>query len=231
MRLLGASVTGPGHLHRGQPNQDAWGGKASEHSVWVAVADGMGSKPAARLGAHAAIRAAGTAWRLWSSAESPAPADFARLCEVMWRLGLGSTAPEDACTTLLFVGVRDSGGLSAQLGDGLIAMNSASAYRCLTPERASFGSLTVGMGVPHGLADWTLQPIPRVEPGTAFLLATDGISDDLEPDRVAPMMAWLVKEFAAAKRPGARLRQALQVWPVPHHLDDKTIALAWNPEL
>ncbi len=230
MRVLGASVSGPGHLRRNEPNQDAWSGRASKSWAWAAVADGMGSKPSGRQGAHAAVAAAGAAWRLWSRGDGAAVTDFARLCEVIWRINLGRTPPEEACTTLLFVGTDPRGVLVAQLGDGLISVCGPDGHRRLTPDRTSFGNFTVAMGAPHRLADWTLHYLPNTVPGTTFLLASDGIADDLDSDRVAPMMARIVKEFGGAARPRLRLQRALRDWPVPHHLDDKTIALVWNPE-
>jgi hypothetical protein len=62
------------------------------------------------------------------------------------------------------------------------------------------------------------------------VLASDGVSDDLRPDRLADFVAWLKDEIAALQ-PVARwrsLRRELTEWPTPRHLDDKTIAvLAW----
>ena len=62
------------------------------------------------------------------------------------------------------------------------------------------------------------------------VLASDGVSDDLRPDRLADFVAWLKDEIAAFS-PVARwrsLRRELNEWPTPRHLDDKTIAvLAW----
>ncbi|MBM3493724.1 MAG: protein phosphatase 2C domain-containing protein, partial [Armatimonadetes bacterium] len=191
--------------------------------------DGLGSRSGARVGARAAVRAASRAWRSWSKAVAPDPSDFVRLLEVLWRLDLAATAAADACATLLFVGVRlDGSGLCAQLGDGLIAERANDAVRCLTPERTSYASVTTALGAPHGLADWLLTPLEPVAPGTVFLLATDGVADDLVPERLSDLVSWLLAEFGDPPGGGARLRKALNQWPVPRHLDDKSIVLLWN---
>ena len=60
---------------------------------------------------------------------------------------------------------------------------------------------------------------------------TDGIADDLRPDKLGKFAKWLREEIA--RKPRAKrvstLRQALREWPTPGHLDDKTVAdAAWR---
>lgn len=233
MRVLTASVRGPAHQRAMRPNEDACRGAATATSFWLAVADGMGSRSQARIGARAAVTAAARAWRLWSTADEADPADFARLCALLWRLALPrDVAPADAATTLLFCGgFTNRDGLCAQLGDGLIGYSLAGAFESLTASRDGFSNQTKGLGMPLTLADWTLRRIPSVAPGASYLLASDGISDDLLLDRAAAMTEWLIRDFGALPRSAGSLglQRTLRNWPVPHHLDDKSIALAWNP--
>jgi len=63
--------------------------------------------------------------------------------------------------------------------------------------------------------------------GRAVVLVSDGVSDDLEPARLGGFVEWLVAEVGGLPRPSRRrlLRRELDNWPVPHHLDDKTVAV------
>jgi hypothetical protein len=231
LRVVGASVRGPAHERAGEPNQDAWYARAGRTGALVVVADGMGSRPAAREGARAAVGACREAWRHWAASPNGSGEDLVRLIEVLWRLRLGGTPVGDAATTCLVGALRgDGSGVALQLGDGLVGLRDlAGVFRAIAPEREGFASTTVALGTPHGLRDWTIAPIAALQPGTAMLLTTDGVADDLVPERRAALVAWIVEEIGAAPSPRRRLGQALREWPVPRHLDDKTLVLVWEP--
>ncbi len=59
------------------------------------------------------------------------------------------------------------------------------------------------------------------------VLVTDGIADDLRPDKLGTFLKWLRDDIARKPRAGraTALRQALRQWPTPGHLDDKTVAV------
>lgn len=231
LRALGASVRGPAHARAREANQDAWWARVDGVGALAVVADGLGSRPSAREGARAAVTASRSAWRHWSSSPSGTGEDLVRLIEVLWRLRLGATPPEQAATTCLVCALRgDGSGVVAQLGDGLVGVkDAAGAFLPITREREGFASMTRSLGTPHGLRDWTIEPIAPIARGMAVLLATDGISDDVEPGKRAAFVAWLIDEVASVASPDRELRRALRHWPVPRHLDDKTLVLLWEP--
>ncbi len=231
MRVVGASVRGPAHVREKRPNEDAWYARIASSGALAVVCDGMGSRPAARIGARAAVAACRRAWQHWIRAPRGKAEDLVRLIEVLWRLALGTTPPEEAATTCLVCALRaDGSGVLLQLGDGIVGTRHPDgAFTCLAPERASFGSLTVALGTPHALRDWHIVEFDPPPLGTAFLLATDGISDDLVPERQAGFVAWIIDEIAANPSPGRRMVDALRKWPVPHHRDDKTLIVLWKP--
>jgi hypothetical protein len=55
------------------------------------------------------------------------------------------------------------------------------------------------------------------------------VSEDLEPDRIGDLAAWVVDELACLAQPGRALAHELRNWPVPHHQDDKTLLALWIP--
>ena len=107
--VVGASVAGLRTRAQESPNQDAWYARTGGAGTLAVVADGMGSRPAARAGAHAAVAACRAAWRHWSSSPLGSGGDFVRLIEVLWRLRLGRTPAGDAATTCLVCALRPDG--------------------------------------------------------------------------------------------------------------------------
>jgi serine/threonine protein phosphatase PrpC len=224
-----ASVRGPSHVAEGTPCEDAWTALADHRGSLFVVADGVGSCPSARLGAATAVRAARAAWRHWAPSSAGTVDDLVRLVEVLWRLGLGDVAPSDAATTCLVCALRaDGSGVIAQLGDGFVGVLRGDALDALEVDRAGFASQTHSLGGPHGLRDWQRRPIEALAPGDVLMLATDGVADDLVPERRAAFVRWAHDEARRAKRPARRIAAMLTAWPVPRHLDDKTLLLAWR---
>lgn len=230
LRVLGASVRGPAHARSREWNQDAWYARAGREGALAVVADGMGSRPAAREGARAAIAACRAAFRHWAASRHGSGEDMVRLIEVLWRLRLGETSPDDAATTCLVCALRaDGSGVALQLGDGIVGVKDGEgSFLPITPERESFGSMTQALGTPHGLRDWTIAKVGPLQGGMAILLATDGVADDLVPEKRAAFVQWLLEDIAASAAPGRRLAQTLRAWPVPRHLDDKTVVALWE---
>lgn len=233
--LFGASVTGPHHLAGEQLNQDAWLTVRGHFGALAVVCDGLGSRPHSRFGARAACRAVRQAAHYWSgSAAGADPADLVRLIEALWRLGVASYGSEACATTCLFV-LREPGGIlvTAGLGDGALLVTEAGAAvrRFGGRDGAVFGNETLALGVRHSLRDWWFQVWPPCAKRTV-VLASDGVADDLDPERLDGFVGWLTDELVPL--PGRQRRRRLQTelrrWPVPNHTDDKTLAVMMETE-
>lgn len=224
---FGATVTGPGHLRDGLPNQDAWGHARVAGGQVVVVADGLGSRPHAAKGARAACRAVPEAVRVWSRHEGASMDVLLGLVHLLWRARLGSVEPDTAATTCLFAFLRSDGsGLVAQLGDGLVLQREGDQVEPLQPRGlGGFSNTTCALGVTRSVGAWATRRLDVRD--RTLVLCTDGVSDDLLPDRYPELLRWLDTEFAS-RPPGPRRRglaRALRAWPTPNHLDDKTLAL------
>lgn len=230
VRVVASSVTGPAHQRYGLPCQDAWLAVPSDRACFAVVCDGMGSRPRAREGARAAIRAARDAWRAWSRSPVGSVEDLVRLLEVFWRLRLGTLPPEDCATTCLLYGEDGHGRAAiAQLGDGLIAHRAGDGRIRVHPSRTNDFGLTDALGCPHTLGHWSLALVAPLRPGEALLLATDGVSEDLEPSRLGDLVAWVTDDLGLQPQPWRQLAAELRRWPVPGHHDDKTLLVMWRP--
>ncbi len=230
VRVVAKSVCGPGHVRDGLPCQDAWLAVVRDRASLAVVCDGMGSRPRSREGAQAATLAVRDAWRLWKKSPVGTPEDFVRLIEAAWRLRLQHVLPDEAATTCIVYAEDDHGrAVLAQLGDGLLARRNCDGSVRAHPSRVHDFGLTHALGTPHSLADWSLALADPLAFGEVLILATDGVSEDLETDRLGDFASWVVDDLGSQPRPGIALARELRNWPVPHHRDDKTLLVMWKP--
>ncbi|MUG96350.1 SpoIIE family protein phosphatase [Scytonema sp. UIC 10036] len=232
VQCFGASVRGRLHQHEGRPNEDAWESICSSFGTAIVVSDGMGSKPNACTGARKACKAVQDALRSWSKFNGASPVVLLRLIHILWGLQVLPASEEDSAATCLFAVVLSSGELLvAKLGDGIAAIRETDGkVIVLGDERSGFCNETTALGIVRSTKEWSVITRPSFPPGTAVLLATDGIADDLVSDRVGDFINLLTEEFACMQ-PALRWRtlcQELRNWSTPKHLDDKTLAILWH---
>jgi Protein phosphatase 2C len=229
-RWLAASVRGPGHIRAGRPNDDSWLATNAGFGTLVVVCDGLGSKPRARHGSRAACAAVRDAVRHWSRAGGPELGLLLRLIHTLWAVRVWPHQAESA-TTCLFALARESGVLLGQLGDGIVAIRTPDGELVTVgTERPSFSNDTTGLGIAKTVDEWTTHSCSSFPSGSAVMLATDGVSDDLVQSRVADLVAHLVGAYGECPNGRLRLRRELQHWPTKGHVDDKTLALLWRPK-
>jgi serine/threonine protein phosphatase PrpC len=228
LHSAGVSVRGPAHEEHQQPNQDALlisGWSAGQIAV---VADGLGSRPLSHLGSRAAcmsvrrVLRSGKAWNEPSSLLGSIYRDW---------LGALPIPTAQAATTLLMAACRPDGDcFVAQLGDGLLLYRSQGHFGVLTPERNGFGNQTDALGISRSWSDWHCERLHLNQPGDGVLMMTDGVADDLRPERLEHFFQMVLKECACRSRRNGRkwLHEQLQGWPTPGHSDDKTIALIFR---
>lgn len=225
--IFGATVRGPSHVANGLPNQDAWlRARTGNHHV-VVVSDGLGSKPHADIGSRAACRAVVDAVRVWRRNPLAATEVLLGLIHLLWRARIAPHAQEDcACTCLFAVVGPDGEGVAAQLGDGLLAIHDGSRLSALSSrDGETFVNETTGLGLTTRLAAWRTAAVPVGS--RCIVLCTDGVSDDLIPEKLPEFIDWLGRDVRAKREPRRRhfLARSLREWPTPKHLDDKTIAM------
>lgn len=231
-KCFGASVQGVLHKKENRPNEDAWEKKKTRFTQTVVVSDGMGSKPNARLGAKMACKAVNESLKFWAKVPDAPPVDLLRLIHLHWRLQVLPHAERDSATTCLFATVLASGKLVlAQLGDGMVALREPDGtVTRLDTVKEGFGNETTGLGVAKSSKEWSVITRSRPAPGTAILLASDGVADDLKPNCIGEFIQVLLDEFAplSPKKRYQALASELRQWTTENHLDDKTLALLWH---
>lgn len=229
---FGASVQGPLHQREGKPNEDAWLRTEGQFGYLIVVCDGMGSRPHARLGARAACEAAREAVVRWSRVEKAPVSYLLHLLEVLWRLRIYPYQPDKSCSTcLIALASRTGEWIVAGLGDGLILSRTGSepAETLIGDRGEGFGNTTSALGASAGLKSWRVVELPPTGKRRVVILATDGVGDDLMPERYGAFCDWLCNEVRPLK-PRDRWRtlvSELHSWPTPKHLDDKSLAVLY----
>lgn len=166
----------------------------------------------------------------WPGAGTGAdPADLIRLIEALWRLDVRPREPDVCASTCRFALLEKTGILvTANLGDGVTLVRGSGGDVTVYGGRDTegFGNETLALGMRHRLGDWRIAVLPP-QPERCVVLATDGIADDLRPDKLQGFVRWIAEEIAPLPplRRAACLRKELNRWPVPHHTDDKTLAV------
>lgn len=229
IHIFGASVRGPLHRNEGRPNEDAWLHVRGPFGSLAVVCDGLGSRPNARAGARAACAATKEAVSLWSRTDDAPLSYLSHLVEVLWRLRLHPTPPDSAATTCLLALATINGKcIVGGVGDGLALVRTGSELRVIVGDRGeAFANETKALGASAGPRAWTLAEFPPTDAERLAVLATDGVADDLLPERLDGFCDWLIDSFEplAPRERHSRLAAELRAWPTPGHLDDKTLAV------
>lgn len=222
---FGASAVGPQHRAEGKPNEDSWLGARGAFGTLVVVSDGMGSRRDARRGAQMACRAVLDAVRAWHKAGASSVEGLLAHIERFWLELIAPSRARDCAATCLFALAHSRGQVHiAAIGDGLALLRTARGLEWVVGPRAGgFANETDALG---GATSWTTRSFPR-EGGSVVLLATDGVADDLLPERIDGFVQWLMDDFAgmAPAQRWRALERELKDWPTPHHTDDKTLVV------
>lgn len=227
-------MRGPEHIRARKPNQDACLVRRSREATTVVVCDGLGSREHSGRGARAACRSVVEAVRHWSEVPE-APTDLLlRAIHALWNIKVHERGAAASATTCLFaVACADGRLVLAQLGDGIVMLKRPDGCVTLEADEDKFGNETIGLGISRDVREWRIhvEP-PSNEPMTVFM-ATDGVADDLLPERREGFLQFVLNEYALAPsgpHAGALAAQ-LKAWPTPKHRDDKTVALLWNDQV
>ncbi len=216
------------------PNADAWMRAKGAFGDLIVVSDGVGSCPHARHGAKCACEAVVQSVKKWSKLSGGTPTELITQIEPTWQRLVLPFPPGASKATCLFALKRPDGNLLiGGLGDGMaVIKRGGEDTEWIHGQRGdNFSNNTRALGQNLQVSNWTLQDF-RVTGEAIVLLATDGISDDLIPDRVDDFVIWLLEEFGAMPplKRWHSLRRELREWPTPHHIDDKTLVILWMKE-
>lgn len=225
---IGVSAKGESHVRVGRGNEDAWSASERANGAVIAVADGVGSVPHGSLGAVTAVRVGVSVGCRWLNRELAHDA-VPREVTSGWLDGLGQEGPADCATTLLLAAVRYDGCvLLAWLGDGLVRAEVAGeTWGSRTQDQDHEWGCTPALAAANVDERWQVATVPGFQSGDGVLLASDGVSEGLVPERIPRLLSAVrsAVERDGPDRVTAEFERDLEVWPTPGGRDDRTMAL------
>lgn len=223
LKTFGVSVRGPGHVLLGSPNQDAFDAYAQGRVGGIVLSDGLGSCAKSDVGAKTMCRVVMEEMRLAFHGGVFDASKFVESVKAEYFDAIDTAAYAEYSATCLWAIMPGDGFVHyGMLGDGLVAvLTNDNKIRTLTDDKAdNFSNIVLSMSPVVAAQDWRFGSIPAKE-FKAALLCSDGISDDLSD--VLGFVVGFIDEFSLKRVPGPSIRKLLECWPVPHHVDDKTI--------
>ncbi len=224
----GATVIGPLHVKAGIPNQDSWMARRYKWGNVVVVSDGLGSKPHSDHGSKAACLAVFDAAKSFQNNPDADIVDILRLIHANWLVKIAQYSSSDCSATCLFA-IQIGGMINlGRLGDGMIAAlgkTEDNHFLLSEDKQDSFSNYTNSLQQDFKPNQWETKTIDNTA-YNAVVLCTDGISDDLLPEKQINFAQELCSTYANLKQKERRkdIKRWLNEWPVPGHSDDKTIA-------
>lgn len=224
----GASVIGPLHVKAGIPNQDYWMARSYKWGNVVVVSDGLGSKIHSDFGSKAACLAVLEAAKSYQNTPNADIVDILRLIHANWLVKITPYPSTECSATCLFAMHIGEIITLGRLGDGMIATFGTTGENHLIfsdNKQDSFSNYTNSLQQEFKPDQWETATIES-ETCNAVVLCTDGISDDLLPEKQMAFVQELYSTYAylGAEERKRDLTRWLNEWPVPGHTDDKTIA-------
>ena len=225
IQIWGASVKGYPHQKQ-RKNQDAWIRAKGQFGTIIAVADGLGSKPHSRQGAQAACLAAKQASIYVSRQDSYRFSSILPILRGMWNAKIQPYSPEECATTCIFAHYSKNGLGLAQLGDGLCLVQFGDSLNVLGCETQPYANLVSQYLGASGQLKWSYRFWPKVEYPATICLATDGISEALQPENYGALTQYFQNEYLylTPHERYRRLRQELSDYLI-NNIDDKTLAI------
>jgi len=224
----GASVIGPLHVKAGIPNQDSWKARRYKWGNVIVVSDGLGSKPHSDHGSKAACLAVFEAAKSFQNSPDANIVDILRLIHANWLVKIAPLSPSDCSATCLFA-LQIKGRITlGRLGDGMIvALGGTEENNFILNDNKqdSFSNFTNSLQQEFRPEQWETLSIESTV-CNAVVLCTDGISDDLLPEKqitFAQNFYFSYRKMKSKER-NKDIKRWLKNWPVPGHSDDKTIA-------
>lgn len=226
--VTGASVIGPAHVNQHMPNQDAFKCHNYGYGCVMAVADGVGSDQYSHFGSKAVVQAVHETFCAYVRGDI----SRSQITKSIYRYYvsiLKKRYHSAASTTCLFAAyVFNQGLFLGMIGDGIICGSINSWPFVMQTGSDAFTNIVKPLSPQRPNPTWTTKFIPenRID-SIRLMLATDGVSEDILPNKEIDFTNYLL-DLTKARRAEDRqikLLDLLERWETPRSLDDKTIVL------
>jgi serine/threonine protein phosphatase PrpC len=227
------SVKGERHQKNNECNQDYFRCNVKNNIKYAIVADGLGSAKQSHIGSEKAVELLENMIQetlnndvILSETEIT---EFNKRLIEKWKVSFPDQM-RDYDTTLLYLIIFKHGVLVGSIGDGLILYSMKNEVVYIKEGKNSFSNQTYSLASHQALDYFTsiYQPITFKEKlPIVFILATDGVSDDLKPEMVQELPAYLYEEFRGngVVKMQNIIGSWILNWETQHHSDDRTFCI------
>ena len=222
--IRAATVTGLRHRNANQRNQDAFKIHAGKDYWVVAVADGVGSLAFSRYGAKAICKSVCHVAKQYNKHRIDGNDVCSEIVKVFQQMIPQRYAGQCATTCLFAIFHKDGELLVGQAGDGMVALGMDGNYKVVSEKTEDFANIVHPINATKEFHGWKairtqmdFQKMKRLN----LVLATDGVSEDVLPEKRDLFLEYLVNET----RKNRDVKRILSTWDVPGSSDDKTIAI------
>ena len=233
-RTFSAEQIGPLHIKQNLPMQDSHLVKFYSWGFVAVVSDGLGSKKYSHIGSNSVCKSVCKWAKIWSKHKELCFNDILRFIYSDWVLRVSPKVPSDcACTVLICICIHNTV-FFAQMGDGMICLNSKdeslySSDFIVDDKSDSFSNVTDAFSNTFDLNKFISKKIDA-KYLKSIVMATDGVSDDIKPELRMDFSKSISDEcyLKSSRKNNKMLKKMLLEWPVPKHSDDKTIVVILN---
>lgn len=221
--ICGASSIGKLHITEKIPNQDYFRIKYTKYGVVMAVCDGVGSNRYSQYGSKAASKAVEKVFKLYYKRKIKKEQIGQRI-EYYYKKNLCETYRQEAGTTCLFAFVYDNSEIIiGQAGDGLILIRLDGKFLTFQDKSDDFLNEVRPLNCNRRYKDWKIRNLKFDLASNnifALILCTDGISEDVIPEKRQAFFEYFLKLSRLSQ---SDLQRTLDNWDAPGSIDDKTV--------
>lgn len=227
------SVKGERHQRNNENNQDFFICNIENQLKYAIVADGLGSAKHSHIGSQ---KAADLLEKMIKENFQPEEDlseidvyEFNSKFLETWKMSFHDDF-RDFDTTLLYLIIFTHGILVGSIGDGLILYSIQNNIVYIKEKKNFFSNQTYSLASDHAIeffdSSYTAVQFNSQMP-MVFILATDGVSDDLKPEMLNQLPTFLYDELREKGLIGVQevIENWVINWETQNHFDDRTFCL------
>lgn len=220
----GYTVKGKSHLRTKQPNQDSFLIGLLPYCDVFVVADGVGSHLYSQRGSKYVCRAVKKTFKMLLNNKIKEEEILSNIYQI-YRKQIRKKEQHNVGTTCLFGAVCDEKLYIGQAGDGVCCVKLNSKFKMTAKKDNDFTNEVLAISDKSEYESWKFRTIDLKDiEELEIMLTTDGISEDIIPDKMSDFMSYVMSKVVENKKRG--LKKLLTEWSFPGSIDDKTIVIA-----
>ena len=216
----GFSQRGYSHIRSGLPDQDNYLIRIKPFLKVFVVADGLGSHKYSAIGSKKVCLAVYKTFLSYCHGTIKEE-DICQSVEKEYQVSLRTHQLAEAGTTCIFAAIAGDSLFVGQAGDGLCSVNLNGKFMATSKINTDFTNEVSALSGDKQFTHWKFRKIDLSDVSKLdILLMTDGISEDVLPDKYTDFTMYVVDSMFNGKK---AVRKIIKEWSVPGAIDDKTM--------